>query len=229
MTNCLVSVIVPCYNYGVYLNQLYDCLFEVKDCRLEIILIDDHSTLPYSDELLKLISDTETIFVSNLSRLGPSYSRNLGVSISKGDFLLFIDADDLFDSSFVGKAIDRFTRLPLVGAISCFVQCFGFKDYIWFPSGGASQEFLNSNSCPMFSLVRREAWLDTDGFDEDFRIGYEDWDFWLQLTKKNWLIYIIPEVLFFYRQKSDSRVVETFKNHNVIFEQIKNKHTDLYL
>lgn len=142
---------------------------------------------------------------------------------------MLIDADDQIDSSFVEKALDILKNFKTIGAVSSWAVCFGYEDFIWYPQGGTIKDFVYSTTCPSCALVRRETWIDTGGFDESFLIGYEDWNFWIDVTKRGWVIFIIQELLYFYMQKENSRVKVTFSKHDEIYKIISEKHPDIFL
>ena len=222
-----VSAIVPCYNYGIYLDSVINNIRSQVYRPSEIIVVDDGSTELLTIEKLSGLKH-ENVEVITTKNHGPAAARNRAFEKSKGDYLLLQDADDFFHESFVEKAVDVLNNNPRIAAVSSWTLCFGDEDYIWYPQGGTIGNFLNSTTCPACALVRREAWVESGGFDESFRVGYEDWDFWIRITKNNWLVYIIPELLFYYRQKPSSRVKETFARHEEIYKVIRSKHPDVF-
>lgn len=222
-----VSVIVPCHNHGIYLADTIASIQAQTYRALEILIVDDGSTDEFTLRQLERYNN-DVIHVIASSQNGPAAARNIGFKNARGKYLLLWDADDLFHSTFTEKAVNILNNFPKIGAVSSWALCFGFEDYIWYCTGGGLENFKNSTTCPVCSLVRRDAWTNTGGFDESYRIGYEDWDFWIRLTKQNWLVYIIPEILFYYRQKRNSRVRDTFIQHASIYEQLVLKHPDVF-
>jgi glycosyltransferase involved in cell wall biosynthesis len=222
-----VSVIVPCHNHGIFLDDTIASIRSQTHQPLEILIVDDGSNDEFTLRQLERYHGG-IIYVIRSTHNGPAAARNLGVQNAKGEYLLFWDADDLFHSTFTEKAINILKHFPRVGAVSSWALCFGFEDYIWYCTGGDLENFKNSTTCPVCSLVRRAAWAHAGGFDESYRIGYEDWDFWIRLTKKDWLVYIIPDILFYYRQKRNSRVKDTFIQHTSIYQHLVRSHPDVF-
>lgn len=223
----IVSAIIPCYNYGIYLDSVIRNIKAQSYPPREIIIVDDGSTDQLTIDKLSAWK-LENVDVITTPNRGPAAARNAAFERSSGDYLLLQDADDLFHASFVEKALEVLNDNPRVAAVSSWTLCFGHEDYIWYPQGGSLGNFLKSTTCPACALVRREAWVESGGFDESFRIGYEDWDFWIRMTKRNWQIHVIPELLFYYRQKPSSRVKETFARHEEIYQVIRSKHPDVF-
>lgn len=228
MKEVLVSIIIPCYNYGIYIEDTVQSILCQTYKKVEIIIVDSGS-----DDLLtlkKLRSYKKRgykVFFSN-QRISPSIARNIGFQHSLGDLILPLDADDLIERTFVEKSVNYMNNNLNVGAVSCTTLYFGFEDGMLFYRGGYIENLLYNLGCTVCGLVRREIWEKIGGFDENMILGYEDWDFWISLTKLGWSIYIIPETLFFYRQKESSRVQTVFDKHDEIFKYIKKKHEDVY-
>lgn len=105
MKNPIVSVIVPVYNTEKYLSQCIDSILNQSFKDFELILVNDGST----DESLSICQ----LAASRDSRLkviakeneGVSATRNLGISNAEGDYITFIDSDDLVDSEFLSNLI----------------------------------------------------------------------------------------------------------------------------
>jgi glycosyltransferase involved in cell wall biosynthesis len=92
-----ISVIIPCYNVEDYLRECLDSVINQIHIPVEIICIDDAS----SDGTLKILEEYKAKYpgllaiLSNTQNKGASYSRNRGIEIAKGDYIQFLDADDL--------------------------------------------------------------------------------------------------------------------------------------
>ena len=96
------SIITPILNKRNTLNRYFNSIQNQQFNDLEIIIIDDHSTddtLKLSEELKK--EDERIILIKNKRRKGTLICRNLGVFISKGKFLLFVDPDDLISKNII--------------------------------------------------------------------------------------------------------------------------------
>lgn len=105
----LVSIIIPIYNKEKYLNELLTSLSHQSYSNCEFILIDDCSTdssVLISNSYIK--NDSRFKLYVNLANKGVSYSRNFGLSKAKGDFVCFVDADDILDCRYVEKLVNKF-------------------------------------------------------------------------------------------------------------------------
>jgi cellulose synthase/poly-beta-1,6-N-acetylglucosamine synthase-like glycosyltransferase len=92
----LVSVIIPCYNYARFLKQAIDSVFRQTYQNVEVIVVDDGS----GDETAAICQAYgDLIKYVRVERVGLSAARNIGVQFSKGDFVVFLDADDILYES----------------------------------------------------------------------------------------------------------------------------------
>jgi glycosyltransferase involved in cell wall biosynthesis len=87
----LVSVVIPCYNHGQYLGAAIESVLAQTHAHREIIVVDDGST----DHTAEVCKAYEGVRYIRCDRVGPSVARNIGVSLSKGSFVNFLDADDV--------------------------------------------------------------------------------------------------------------------------------------
>ena len=99
--NPLVSIIVPVYNVEKYINRCLDSIINQTYKNLELILIDDGST-DNSGKICDEYSKVDRrIIVKHNTNKGVSYTRNCGINLASGEYLLFIDSDDYVDLNYV--------------------------------------------------------------------------------------------------------------------------------
>ncbi len=108
----LISVIIPVYNAGKRLPFLIDSLKKQTYHNLEIVIYDDGSTDDWLEKVdlqqLKLSFTHVQIIYGKVNR-GVSYARNRGLEASKGDYIVFVDADDLLEPTFISKLYEAIT------------------------------------------------------------------------------------------------------------------------
>src|SRR5690606_26160324 len=110
-----------------------------------------------------------------------SSARNFGVRAAaiSASYILFHDADDYFESSYLEKAVQIMERSGIdTLAVTCFVTAFEAQKFRWEPRGGTVENFLFENECCGNSLVRKSAYETAGGSDEQMRQGFEDWELW---------------------------------------------------
>ena len=139
----LVSVIIPCYNDKDYIKQAVESILNQTYQNFEIIIIDDGSDI--ETKLILSNIKHEKIKIITQNNLGPCFARNNGIKLAKGVYFLTLDSDDVFESSFLEKAVKILNNSKLIGFVSCYVNCFIHIDRPFFkymPEGGDVSNFL---------------------------------------------------------------------------------------
>jgi GT2 family glycosyltransferase len=141
-----------------------------------------------------------------------------------------LDADDYFDKTFFEKGLQVFKRYSDVAVVTSHIQMFGEFRKISRPRGGNEYNFLFNNECPACALVKKSCWDKVGGYDENMKMGYEDWEFYIRITQQQWRIHVIPEILFYYRQTNKStHKNDTLPNRLQLIDYIFEKHSKWYL
>jgi glycosyltransferase involved in cell wall biosynthesis len=225
-----VSVIIPCYNDKDYIQETVQSVLNQTFQDFEIIIVDDGSN-EKTKKILSLFKDKKIKIITQ-ANMGLSVARNNGIKAAKSEYLLILDGDDTFENHFLEKAILILDQNQAIGAVSSYCNLFIKKNKVIHkhtPKGGGIDNFLFDNNCVSFALIRKKCWESIGGYDEAMNNGFEDWEFWIAVTKKGWTIFIIPEFLFNYRQKNKSMSKKTktvFRETNLKYIYIK--HHDLY-
>jgi hypothetical protein len=102
----LLSVIIPCYNSSQYLPGAVDSVLDNFDGQVEILVVDDGSTDDIEPVLADLKQRYSQVSIVRQSNQGVAVARNNGAKASKGDFLLFLDADDVICAGGLAAAVD---------------------------------------------------------------------------------------------------------------------------
>lgn len=119
--NPLISIIIPVYNSSAY---LYDCLVSVVEqsySNLDIIIIDDCSSdrsIDICNEFKK--NDGRIRLIKNKKNSGAAYCRNIGVNISKGEYVCFIDSDDVVSNDYVEYMFNNIAKKNYDISIACY-------------------------------------------------------------------------------------------------------------
>lgn len=92
----LVSVIIPTYNSEKYIKRCINSVLCQSWLNFEVLVIDNGSGDNTLNILKNYKSNYENITILNESRRGPSYARNLGLRKANGEFVVFVDSDELF-------------------------------------------------------------------------------------------------------------------------------------
>lgn len=105
--NIKVSVILPVYNVGNYLDECLNSLINQSLRDIEIICINDGSTDNSLDIIKKYQNIDQRVKLIDQENHGAGYARNVGIEISQGEFLSFLDADDYFDRDMLKLAYNK--------------------------------------------------------------------------------------------------------------------------
>jgi glycosyltransferase involved in cell wall biosynthesis/SAM-dependent methyltransferase len=199
-----VSVIVPCFNLGQYLDETVDSVLEQTFQDFEILIVDDGSTDHATCDLFDEYNRPKTR-VFRIPNQGVSGARNFGVERSDGEYLCFLDADDKLDPLFLEKTIAPLERDPSLGFVSCWLRMFGNEDWTWRQERCDLPAVLAECTVLTAAPVRRRVVEDVGGFDPGLgQLFAEDWDLWISILEKGHRGIILPEVLFYYRRYAGS-------------------------
>ncbi len=203
-----VSVVIPCYNTGQYLAEAIQSVLDQTYRDWELIVVDDGST-DNTREIAYSFSDPRIRYVYQENR-GLSAARNMGIHSSQGEFLQFLDADDLilpakFEQQV--KLLDAHPQYGLVYSQSRYLQD-GHLDTICCectPSGNVLSELVAENLFPVHAALIRRACFEHAGlFCEELTAGGEDRDMWLRMAYAGILFLFHDDLLALYRRRPGS-------------------------
>ena len=197
----LVSVIIPTYNRSALLSKALACVAAQDYRPLQVVVVDDGSTDDTKEVIpgqkAKLAEQGVDLVFASQQNSGPASARNRGFSLSNGNFIAFLDSDDLWMPATVSTLHRLLTAHPSAGMAFCALTCIDIDDrFIGYrptrlppePREGLLpkpfEQFLTymptNTSCIM---IRRSVLADVGVFDTSLHIG-EDWDLWYRITQK---------------------------------------------
>lgn len=227
-----VSVIMPVYNDGDYLWDAVDSVITQTFADWELIIVDDGSTDKHT---LKVLEDIEEkykkIIVVHVCNGGPSRARNTGIKCSNGKYILPLDADDEIYPTYLEKAVEILDNNKEIGIVYCEAELIGVKTGKWNLPQYDLLTMLHSNVIFVTALFRKEDWDLVGGYDVSLKSGVEDYDFWLSIIELKRGVFQIPEVLFKYRIKKESRSTRFESNQEQAlntYKKIVVNHRKLY-
>ena len=206
-----ISAVIPTYNCRKYVKFAIDSAFAQKDTDIEIIVIDDGSTDDTGDLLQDCYGDRIRYIWQENS--GESSARNRGVEAAQGEFVAFLDADDMWLPQKSRVQLDTFRLHPEHCLVVCQAHVIG-KDNELLREAMIEQTSAESSIrlpgllqknviAPSCTLMRRDILQRIGGFDPAIKFG-EDWDLWLRLGQQGDFAFI-AEPLALYRQHSASQ------------------------
>lgn len=227
-----VSIIVPCYNGGGYLDNLMAALERQTFRDFEIIIIDDGST----DNLTirKLAELEDRVRVIHQPNRGLPAARNAGAREARADILFMHDCDDSVEPAFLAETVPVLQAAPAdVGMVTVHMRMVGAQS-------GVSRRYFNrfdllfTNTMGTGLVMRKECWRRVGGYDETMRVGYEDWDFSLKLVEAGYRCLEIPKPLFNYRVAADDQTsslmtsIHAKRLYAKLWRQLREKHPQSY-
>jgi len=173
MVKELISVVIPVYNGERYIAEALDSVLAQRYREMEIIVVDDGST----DGTRRVVQSYKALTCVHQSRQGAAAARNTGVKRSRGEFLAFLDADDLWMPD---KTEKQMSRLAGDGALD---MVFGHVEQFYSPELQAALkgkikivEAVLPGYVPGAMLIKKEAFLKVGYFNPDLKVGeFMDW------------------------------------------------------
>jgi glycosyltransferase involved in cell wall biosynthesis len=206
----LISVVLPAYNAAEYIAQAIESVIRQSWTDWELIIVNDGSRDNTNDIIVSFLKD-ERIRLVTQENGGVSRARNRGIQLARGNWIAFLDADDIWLPEKLKKQMVVVKKYPEVGVCGTSMETIGrdsrtihsFPEEDFF--GHASRKLvMGSLSFPLSSgLVRRELFEKTGGFDEQITSFSEDFDFWLRASLIS-PFYKIGETLIRYRVEIDN-------------------------
>lgn len=202
MEAAFVSIIIPCYNYGNFLREAVNSVIEQSHSHWECLIIDDGSKDNTAEVAALLCKTDARVKYHHKQNGGLSSTRNYGIKLAKGDFICFLDADDLFDKKKLESQLTCFSQNASADIVygnamffekndlsnlfyskkkeaqSCFKQFTG--------NGHALIKLLVEDNMTVVSapLIKNKVFARVGDFDLSYK-SYEDWHFWLRCALAN--------------------------------------------
>ena len=188
----MISVIIPTYNRRDLLPETLASVWAQTDVQLEVIVVDDGST----DGTWAYLQAQPVIPVSLPHSGVPAAARNAGLDRARGEFIAFLDSDDIWEPTALARLSASLEAAPHPG--------FAFCDYTYFGEAGGDDHLPAAArlSGDLFErllisdflvtgglLIRRWAIEAVGDFDVRCRVA-EDWDYWLRLAARFPAVYV---------------------------------------
>ncbi len=205
-----VSVVIPAYNVSAFLGETLQSIFSQTIQPHEIIVVNDGSPdsvaleavlAPFGDRIRYLVQENR----------GPSAARNRGIDAATGEFIAFLDGDDIWLPEYLATQLDFLHSHSAYDLVYCNAVFFGDsvyagRDYMTVcpSSGEANSVALIARRCHVFtSVMGRAAAFETLRFDETLWSS-EDFEYWLRISAAGHRIGYHREVLVRYRKRPTS-------------------------
>lgn len=212
MTEPLISVIMPAYNAEKYIAESIDTVVNQTYQNWELIVINDGSADNTEAIAHRYALTDKRIKLINQENKKLSAARNTGIAAARGEWVAFLDADDLWVADKLEKQVNIINTTPNAGLIFSDGYIFNDGDMNTdFPYGAAVGQYSGTemykllyqgNYVPILSVLVKKTHLDKAGTQDEQFVACQDWDLWLRMAVSNVLFYGMPDRLFYYRRHS---------------------------
>ena len=179
-----LSIIIPCYNAEPYIDELMKILMPQVTPDVEVIVVDDGSKFPY-------LPSFHGVKVFRKENGGVSSARNMGLKKAKGEYISFVDADDLLASDYISRIMAALESNPDTVYLSWKSINGKFGKII----RGPEDEFNPWNRC-VWNRVFSAEYIRNIKFDESLQVAEDD-DFLKKLPEAKSKTYIDVPVYFY--------------------------------
>lgn len=226
----LLSVVIPYYNMGKYIDECVASILAADYPAKEVIIVNDGSTEAFSLQKLEEFKSKPGVRVIDQANKGLAETRNAGATAATGRFLAFLDADDKISTSYYSKAIGILEKYANVFFVGCWVRYFENSTALYPTYNPQPPYLLVHNPVNSSGLVyERAAFLKGGQNDKTVDYGLEDYESVVAMVSVGYNGVIIPEVHFHYRVRPDSmiRKIRTEK-WLYSYKYITDKHASYY-
>jgi len=193
---------MPVYNTERFLPEAIQSVLDQSFKNFELLIVNDGSPGPV-ESIVSHFDDPRIILLNQIN-MGPSASRNHGVKASKGEYIAFLDSDDVWESGKLTRQMELFHSIPHSSIV------YSQRSYI----DGAGREvdgykmtlydghilnnlWIDNFICLSSAVLKREVFDSAGLFDESLRMS-EDWEFWLRVALNHRFV-ACPDALVRYR------------------------------
>ena len=201
-----VSVVMPVYNGQRFVREAIDSVLAQSFSDYELLIINDAST-DASREIIRTYRDPRVRLIENTVNLGIAGTRNVGLAEAVGEYVAWLDSDDVSLPTRLTEQVEFLDRHTSVALCGSWVKTTGDKmGDVWrYPTEGAvlrSRMLFDDPVATSAAMIRRQTLLSCDLRFDDRLSFAEDYDLWERISQYAELANI-PKVLTLYRVHSD--------------------------
>ena len=194
-----VSVVITTFNRPNELKEALDGVYAQIVKPLEVIVVNDASSLPYEQVIEAFSHHSNFIYKPLDTSSGANKARNIGVDTAKGDIIAFLDDDDIWMPDYLLEHVRAYEEGA--DAVVSGYQNLGKEDEVFVqPDETVQADVLRTGNqyCGMSGFSIRRDLAIKERFDESLPNG-QDWDMYVRLLQKGYKLVNIPRAIFMYR------------------------------
>ncbi|MCW5757709.1 MAG: glycosyltransferase family 2 protein [Phycisphaeraceae bacterium] len=221
----LTTCVIPCHNHGSFVADAANSCLAQADAAVEVVVIDDGSDdgkTPRACDALEALG----VRVVHQANAGLPAARNAGAALARGQYLVFLDADDWIEPAFVASLQSALAADPRASHAYCHERLTELGlGVVWHVPEWDPVLLMVTNLHPVTCLIRRDRYEAAGGFDETMTLGYEDWDLWLRFASRGWHGVRVPRVLFNWRRHSHQTMIDdAVARHGELYRRLLENH-----
>lgn len=220
-----ISIIMPAYNSGAYIKESILCVMNQTHQNWELLIVDDFSS-DNTIDVIEEFDDKRIVLFKNTSNNGAAYSRNLGISKATGQYIAFLDADDLWDATKLEKQLNfmrtnnysfSYTNYRVINANGTLTGVF-----VTGPQKITHKMFVRSDyiGC-LTAMYKKDAYEDLQIPSNIYKRN--DYALWLKVSERT-NCFLLNEILSSYRKTnsgiSSTKKTALVKHHVHLFQSL---------
>lgn len=227
-----ISIIIPAYNQGEYLEDAIESAYNQTLPAHEIIVVNDGSTDNTAEiaerYTFKHLPGIESpVRVIHQVNKGLASARNTAIMAATGDYIWPLDSDDMFKENAVERMTQEMMRVNADIYAPSF-EHFGLRDDKIILGGFTIEDLKVANRLGYFSCIRRSALVECGGYSPRMAWGYEDYHIWFDLFLRGKTIDVIQDILVRYRIRGNSMLTEANKHSEELMGQIRKDFSHIF-
>lgn len=196
-----VAVVIPCHNYGHFLEECLDSVNTQTIQPAEVIVVDDSS-----DDDTRTVCEQRGVKYLRVEYRNTYLTRRAGLGATASPFIVFLDADDMLAPTYLAECLAVIQSDESLGIVTSAMMLFGTKNGpVYFPE----TDIEKMNWLHAGSLVRRVALENSEAYNHPEFSGQinEDWYVWREVVRKGWKVGRINSATYHYRHHEQSKKV----------------------
>jgi len=233
--NSLVSIVIPTHNRCDLLIRAVRSACSQTYGNIEIIVVSDGSKDNTDSEMKRLAgTDSRIKYYSYETSKGGNYARNLGIKAAKGEYVAFLDDDDVWHSSKIELQMQMFNNDENIGLVcTAFYAIYEGENYktLYIPPApyDSSYRILIENCIGSTTtvMVKKHLLEKVNMFDENLK-AQQDYDLWIRLCQITKIGVVRTPCVDYYNYPSSNQISQQTEKYRIAVDYIEHKYQDLF-